>query len=310
MAFDEEQLAQLSNVNGFGLYRYDTLDALATVGASGYINNPDDHVNLRIGDLIDVVVWATSIRSGVIAVADQHVVAQVSLSGDVDLLSLTTGFSRALYSRGQWGRWTADNSTTVDDTGIVRFVSETDATSSLVIDDDGIVLQQNTSAVIDNIASINSGGGNKFRVNHLPIMTCKWNILQTTDLRFFTGFHSSSSPLTADDPPGISYGIQYSTSRPDTNFQFIMDDATTQTIVDSGIAADIAPHYTRVEVDSASSVKVTLLNSGFVEQASNTFKTDLPAATTDAQLTWGVRTLAAAVKSIKQFHATIVLRGV
>ena len=44
MAFDNQELALVSSVNGFGLYRYDTLDAHATVDGDGYFNKSDDSI--------------------------------------------------------------------------------------------------------------------------------------------------------------------------------------------------------------------------------------------------------------------------
>lgn len=84
MAFSAANLALVSSVNGFGLYRYDTTDALATVDGDGYMNNSDDDLNLAVGDMIEVVVWATAVRTGTISAVGRHIVLSVS-SGTVDL---------------------------------------------------------------------------------------------------------------------------------------------------------------------------------------------------------------------------------
>jgi hypothetical protein len=84
MAFDASNLALVSSVNGYGLYRYDTTDALATVDGDGYMNNSDDTVNLAVGDVIEVVVWTTAVRTGTISAVGRHIVMAVS-SGSVNL---------------------------------------------------------------------------------------------------------------------------------------------------------------------------------------------------------------------------------
>jgi putative cofactor-binding repeat protein len=85
MAFDASELALVSSVNGYGLYRYDTLDATTTVDGNGYMNNSDDTVNLAVGDIIEVVVWSTAVRTGTISDVGRHIVMQVSAAGAVDL---------------------------------------------------------------------------------------------------------------------------------------------------------------------------------------------------------------------------------
>ena len=66
MAYIAKDMALVSSVNGFGLYRYDTLDASTTVDANGYFNNNDDTLNLNIGDIIEVISWTTTVRTGTV----------------------------------------------------------------------------------------------------------------------------------------------------------------------------------------------------------------------------------------------------
>ena len=96
MAFNSANLALISSVNGFGLYRYDTTDSLATVGGNGYMNNSDDNVNLAVGDVVEAVVWNTAVRSGTINDIGRHIVMQVvanavDLSDDILGASPVTG---------------------------------------------------------------------------------------------------------------------------------------------------------------------------------------------------------------------------
>lgn len=84
MAYTAGNLAQVGHANGFGLYRYDTTDALTVVDGSGYFNNSDDDLNLAVGDVIEVVVWGTAVRTGTIAGVGRVIVVSVSAAGVVD----------------------------------------------------------------------------------------------------------------------------------------------------------------------------------------------------------------------------------
>jgi hypothetical protein len=93
MAFSAANLALVSSVNGFGLYRYDTTDALTTVDGSGYINNTTNAQNLKVGDMIEVVVWGTAVRTGLISDVGRHIVMLVGATGDVDLSNDLTSWA-------------------------------------------------------------------------------------------------------------------------------------------------------------------------------------------------------------------------
>ena len=91
MAFDKNNLTLLSQGNGFGHYRYDTLDTHADVDSAGYFNNNDDAINLAVGDIVDVVVWGTAVRSGTIATYGRHIINEVTAAGVVDVSNVTVG---------------------------------------------------------------------------------------------------------------------------------------------------------------------------------------------------------------------------
>lgn len=84
MAFIARDLHVIGYGNGFTTYRYDTLDAETTVDGDGYMNNNDDAVNLQVGDEIQVVVWATAVRTGTISDVSRHIVMAI-VAGVVDL---------------------------------------------------------------------------------------------------------------------------------------------------------------------------------------------------------------------------------
>ena len=91
MAFEKSNLTLLSHGNGFGHYRYDTVDTHADVDSSGYFNNAADEINLSIGDLVDVVVWGTAVRTGTISTYGRHIVNDVTAAGVVDTSDVTVG---------------------------------------------------------------------------------------------------------------------------------------------------------------------------------------------------------------------------
>ena len=64
MAFNSANLALISSVNGFNLWRYDTTDAMTAVEVPGYIDNDDDSQKIQIGDIFHIVVWSTAVRTG------------------------------------------------------------------------------------------------------------------------------------------------------------------------------------------------------------------------------------------------------
>ena len=76
MAYTAGNLAQLSDANGYGLYRYDTTDATDVVEDAGYFNNLDDNLDLRIGDVILAFTW-TTVRTGTLSEAKSFVVTNV-----------------------------------------------------------------------------------------------------------------------------------------------------------------------------------------------------------------------------------------
>lgn len=91
MAFDKSNLTLLSQGNGFGHYRYDTMEAHAAVDTAGFFNNADDEINLAVGDIIDVVVWGTAVRTGTISTYGRHIVNEVTAAGAVDVSDVTVG---------------------------------------------------------------------------------------------------------------------------------------------------------------------------------------------------------------------------
>ena len=90
MAYTSGNLVLIGGGNGYNTYRYDTMDAHTDVDGNGYFNNSDDDLNLAVGDIIDVFVWGTAVRTGTISTYGRHVVNAVA-SGVVDCSNVTTG---------------------------------------------------------------------------------------------------------------------------------------------------------------------------------------------------------------------------
>jgi len=91
MAFIAADLVLQNSANGYNYYRYDTLETHAVVGTAGYFNNADDDQVFGVGDLIDVVVWATALRTGTISTYGRHIVNEVTGAGVVDTTDVTVG---------------------------------------------------------------------------------------------------------------------------------------------------------------------------------------------------------------------------
>ena len=77
MAYLEGGLALLSSVNGYGMYRYDSLDDVDLVEDAGYFNNVDDNLNLAVGDMIFAFDWTTAVRTGTLQGVKAFVVTNV-----------------------------------------------------------------------------------------------------------------------------------------------------------------------------------------------------------------------------------------
>ena len=99
MAYTAGGLSLISSVNGFGLYRYDSLDDWRTVDTAGYFNNLDDSLNLRIGDLILSNEWATAVRTGTITDVALLVVTNV-IANDAAASAGAVNVSADIFQKG------------------------------------------------------------------------------------------------------------------------------------------------------------------------------------------------------------------
>lgn len=89
MALDVAKLALLGSTTKQNLWRYDTADAHATVDSAGYFTTAALLGVMRVGDLIDVIVW-TSTAFTAVSTYGRHIV----LSNDgaaIDVSDVTVG---------------------------------------------------------------------------------------------------------------------------------------------------------------------------------------------------------------------------
>lgn len=167
-------------------------------------------------------------------------------------------------------------------------------------------------------ASTNSDAGASAQAfNFRPFQDKGYYILKfalgtTTSVRFFLGFSSTGiATIDAnDDPAGgtLCFGLQFSTNRADTNFQFMTDDNVTQTVTSTGIAVDTNYHFLILDCSATPAVTMSLLNASGVVQATSTFSTNLPAATTGMGQVLGLRTLANAAANFSMSFAQVQAR--
>ncbi len=220
---------------------------------------------------------------------------------------------RALWVTGQHGYYTAS------DSGVVLYVSGlldnltlADDNSSQVNSAEGNFFKQNADAFGTALALI--FGSNIFSLNQLPLVNFKWSLDQTTNTRFVSILTNQGIlAVTGDVLLGAAVGVQYSSTRGDTTFQFIAnDDAGTQIEIDSGIPVDTNIHFTQIETLSATETIVRLLDENFIIQASQTFNdTQLFPITTTVGIACGLRNTLAiiGVQSVNQFYGSIILQN-
>lgn len=218
-----------------------------------------------------------------------------------------TQSGRAIFAPGQWGYWTAfGNASSMQADGALNSISVIDTTSSAIFAD-GVAMQQDTAASIGSGAQVRSTAFH-LTLAMIPLAVFKVKLSSAAGVRVFIGLSNGSNPATADSPAD-AVGVTFSTDFPDTNWQFYADIGGTPTRTDSGVAGDTAIHYIIIDSATPSSVTVRLMNSAFVEQASTTFTTELPASGTSLHMMSALTARAAAIKSLNQYYATVLYRN-
>lgn len=214
----------------------------------------------------------------------------------------------SLIGSFEYGSWAVDGSATLRVGGILtNFVSN--GTISATVDADGQILRATSGAVSGNDAGWY--GGMAFQTRFTAFFLCKFKLSSVADVRDLIGLTNNNlaGSVDADNPTATNIvALQYSTDRPDTNFQFITKGGGAPTITDSGLAADTAVHYLLIALDSATSVRCIIYNSSLVQQASSTIILTLPDSTTNIGPVVGLETRAAAAKIIDLYGASGIRR--
>ena len=78
-------------------------------------------------------------------------------------------------------------------------------------------------------------------------------LFRTSDMRLWIGFNSAPGSLPASDAPSsMNYAaFRFSSIGGDTNYQCCTSDGSSQTVVDSGVAADLNHHDFAIQFDDA-----------------------------------------------------------
>jgi len=216
-----------------------------------------------------------------------------------------------MRQRGSWSaRADASATTALDTIGLYAGIVNWDDARAVLQDADGIALQQDTDNLINTEAYVATAIGRHARSHH-PIFECKFKLAQTTQERLLVGLAWMTSILASDaDPVGVVAGLTYSSTRPDTNFQFVTSDGgATKTLLDSGIPADTVAHIVRVALDS-NSATIELLDSFRNIQARVRITTTLPPMATLLTPASGIHNTFAAVKTIYQYYGEGINRNI
>jgi hypothetical protein len=199
--------------------------------------------------------------------------------------------------------------------GMLASIVHSDTSSALPnpTDGNGVFFEQTTAASAGTDALTRGSSNIPQAYQCRPYMIQKFKFTGVvTSVRMFAGFTDSSpGPIGADAPTDNYVGVQFSTARPDTNFQFVRNDGgTPPAAVDSGIApVQGTVYYVVVDYQSATSCTVSLLSNLFVVLASTTFTTDLPPVTNAPNFLLGVRALSASARAFGIYEVRQYIRG-
>lgn len=137
----------------------------------------------------------------------------------------------------------------------------------------GAILYE-TSAVADNIARIRGGDGS-INIGSKTITTIKFETYTSiSNAIIMAGWGDCNNTTTyvANDPDQEFIGIQYSTSRPDSNWQFMADDGTTQTVLHAtGVTPAVSTMYNLVMESDGTDVRAYIYNEAGTLLDSHTF---------------------------------------
>lgn len=262
----------------------------------------------RAGDDYEISLAQVYVANGFVTIAAEDIRSE---RDDPDVCGFASGkasehrLQDIAYGVGfPFGGWEAYQTTLVHDIGGWN-ASTVDDASAYALGADGLYLEQDTDGLLNDEARVHVTGDTVTRRDRRPVLEIKFELVDLTDIRFFAGYQSAFASILASDAPAIDYaGVQFSTARPDTNFQLVVGDTVAQTIFDTGIAVDADVHFVRVSCDIAESeILIELFDANHDIEASAVFDSDLPGLTDTLGVLCGIRALAVAVKQIRQYRA-------
>lgn len=182
----------------------------------------------------------------------------------------------------------------------------TTATNANADDSTGFWLQHNTSATLNNVASVVAGTNSDVRLGWSPDIVFAIRIPTTiTSIRSWWGLFASA-PSGSDDPAIEGFGFRFSAGASDTTIQaWSNDGAGGGTITGTGVAVVSGDAHELRAVVNADATAIDYLVDG-VWKARHT--TNLPTATT--LLNYGIycTTLTAAARALRWGRITLESR--
>jgi hypothetical protein len=219
---------------------------------------------------------------------------------------------------GQAGNYSSGGSTfTPAGWGLYGSVSLAGSTFTKALDADGGFNRITSAAPVNSDASLSWGTVTSFlrRRGYNPIGIYKFGLDFTTGERMFVGWANliASTILGATDPAAASMvGLQFDTSVPDVNFQFVTKDGVAAiSRVNTGVPASIGTFFLGIFADDATpAITLELRSATGALLARHVFTANLPASATGLLTINGVRNLGGVARSIRLYYGGGVNRSV
>lgn len=205
--------------------------------------------------------------------------------------------------KDQIGGWSGqDNVAAVQTWGVFGGIVAADSGSSVHASEHGLGLLQTSGATAGSDATLH--GNSRFSGESNYHFIQKVELIDIADIRFGCGFTSAFDRLLSfDDPIAVDiFGIQFSTDRGDTTFQYSTKDGTTQNLIDSGVTATAGAFYFEVRLKAGSRIDFAIYDADFnpLDNASTT--NNLPrTATSTYNYQCGLETRTTATKQIANY---------
>lgn len=215
--------------------------------------------------------------------------------------------------KGQYGGWSPGClAAAVEGWGIYSNPVEVSNAFTRVMGPTGVYNQQQTNNVAGSEAYITTHTFHTHRRRWDFAILIKFAIaVSLAGIRFFVGCHLAAPAVQcdADDPAGHYVGLQFSTARPDVNWQFVSKDGAVQNLVDSGIAVSTNVLFVRITADNSTpAILVELLDSSMTVLASNNFIANLPGVDTSMYFSMILETLSNAFRYQRLHYCNVVNR--